>query len=83
MTWHQVPFRKVHSIEEIGEQCIGIDSSLGSLVDKAVPLTEYAWKYRYPGNPDEPSVQEAKVVLSIAKEVLAAVLERMPSDVRE
>ena len=35
------------SSEEIGEQCLGIDPTLKGLIDRAVPLTEYAWKFRY------------------------------------
>lgn len=50
LTWHDRPFRKTHSLEELGEQCLEIDSTLKSLVDRVVPLTEYAWKSRYPGS---------------------------------
>ena len=38
LTWHQVPFRKTHSLEELGEQCLAIDGSLKGMVDRAVPL---------------------------------------------
>ena len=40
LTWHGRPFRKTHSLEEIGEQCLGIDPTLKGLIDRAVPLTE-------------------------------------------
>ena len=46
LTWHQIPFRKTHSLEEVGEQCLAIDADLKATVDRAVPLTEYAWKFR-------------------------------------
>jgi HEPN domain-containing protein len=49
LTWHDVPFRKTHSLEELGRQCVVIDQSLLNLVDQAVPLSEYAWTFRYPG----------------------------------
>jgi HEPN domain-containing protein len=55
LMWHNIPFRKTHSLEEIGEQCLDLDSSLRDLIDRAVPLTEYAWRFRYPGNPDDPT----------------------------
>lgn len=48
LTWHDHPFRRTHSIEEVGEQCLLIDNSLRSVVDAAAPLTGYAWKFRYP-----------------------------------
>ena len=48
LMWHSVPFRKTHSLEELGEQCLDVDSTLRARIDCAVPLTEYAWKFRYP-----------------------------------
>jgi HEPN domain-containing protein len=49
LTWHHQTFRKTHSLEELGEQCLTISPVLKPLIDRAVPLTEYAWKFRYPG----------------------------------
>ena len=37
LTWHNCPFRKTHSLEEIGEQCLAFDQTLKLLVDRAVP----------------------------------------------
>jgi HEPN domain-containing protein len=37
LTWHDVPFRRTHSLEEIGELCISADNSLQGLVDRAAP----------------------------------------------
>jgi HEPN domain-containing protein len=85
LTWHNRPFRKTHSLEEIGEQCLEIDQTLNPMVDRAVPLTEYAWKFRYPGGPDEPeepSVAEAQEALAHAREVYEVVLSRLPAEVR-
>ena len=48
LIWNNIPFRKTHSIEEIGEQCLDIDSTLKDLIDQGVPLTEYALEFRYP-----------------------------------
>jgi len=85
LTWHNRPFRKTHSLEEIGEQCLEIDQTLKPMVDRAVPLTEYAWKFRYPGVPDEPeepSMSEAQEALVRAREVREAVLSRLPAEAR-
>ena len=57
-----------------------MDSTLRSLIDRAVPLTEYAWKFRYPGEPEEPSREEADEALAIAREIYAAVVSRLPSE---
>lgn len=82
LSWHNVAFRKTHSLEEIGEQCLQIDSTLKPIIDRAVPLTDYAWRFRYPGEPDEPSVAEAQEALSIAHEVYEGVLIRLPEQTR-
>ena len=82
LTWHDAPFRKTHSIEELGRQCTGIDANLGSLIDQAVPLTEYAWRFRYPGEPVSPTQREAEDALQVAKSVYGAVVERLPEEAR-
>ena len=80
--WQGVPFRKTHSLEELGEQCLDLDITLKDLVDQAVPLTEYAWKFRYPGDIEEPSSQEVQEALQIAREVHRAILARLPQQVQ-
>lgn len=80
--WHDVPFPKTHELEEIGEACIKLDVTFREIVDRAVPLTEYAWKFRYPGGPDQPSKKEAQDALAIATEVFEEVLKRLPKEVR-
>jgi HEPN domain-containing protein len=82
LAWHDVPFRKTHNIEELGRACVALDATLRTIVDRAVPLTEYAWKFRYPGEPTEPSREEAEAALAAAREVLEALLSRLPGEVR-
>jgi HEPN domain-containing protein len=80
LTWHQQPFRKTHSIEELGEQCLQIDSSLKAVIDRAVPLTEYAWQFRYPGEPETPTKEESESAVKIGKEVFFEILSRLPKE---
>lgn len=35
--WHDRPFRKTHSLEELGEACLAIEPGLRPIVDRAVP----------------------------------------------
>lgn len=81
LTWHSTPFSKTHSIEDVGEQCLPFDASLKPIVDDAIPLTQYAWKYRYPGEPVEPDEVEARQALALARKVYDAVLARLPTEV--
>jgi hypothetical protein len=75
-------FRKTHNLEEIGEQCLGVDPSLRQVVDQAVPLSEYAWKFRYPGEPAQPGAEEVAEALVTARAVFEAMVSRMPAEVR-
>jgi HEPN domain-containing protein len=81
LSWHRIPFRKTHNLVELGEACCGIDRSLEAALRVAAPLTEYAWKFRYPGDPESPTAEEAEAALATAREVFASVLRRLPSDV--
>ena len=80
LAWNDRPFRKTHSLEELGRTCVGIDGTLVSLVDEAVPLTEYAWAFRYPGAPPVPEVAEAQAALALAERVVGAVAGRLPKE---
>jgi HEPN domain-containing protein len=82
LAWHQRPFRKTHNLEEIGEQCLAIDPTLSETVDQAVPLTEYAWRFRYPGDPKGIDANEAGEALKTASIVHDAILCRLPPDAR-
>jgi HEPN domain-containing protein len=82
LTWHDQPFRKTHNLVELGEPCAAIVPSLEPLLRRAAVLTEYAWRFRYPGEPEEPPAEEADEALTLAREVYDAVLARLPRDVR-
>ncbi len=82
LVWHDVQFRKTHNLLEVGLQCAEVDPTLEDLMRRAAPLTEYAWKFRYPGDLDEPAIAEAEEALAIAREVYEVVLNRLPRDAR-
>ena len=82
LAWHDRPFRKTHNLIEIGEQCAAIDPGLEPVLRRAAVLTEYAWKFRYPGDPDEPSREETEEAFRLARDVHDAIIGRLPADVR-
>jgi len=81
LSWHRIPFRKTHNLVELGGACCQIDPSLESPLRRAAPLTEYAWKFRYPGDPEEATDEEAAAALAAAREVFDVILGRLPSEV--
>lgn len=82
LTWHDVRFRRIHDLEEIGRQCVEVDLTLGSLMERAGALSQYASRFRYPGAPYEPRVEEGQAAMALAREVTEAVLTRLPREVR-
>ncbi len=78
LTWHDLPFRKTHSLEELGQACLGIDGGLKAVVDAAVPLTEFAWAYRYPGDFATPVRADVDAALLVARALVGAVRGRLP-----
>ena len=81
LVWHNQVFRRTHAIEEIGQQALAIDRSLEPMIDHAVPLSEYAWRFRYPRDPSDPSRDEAVSALAIARELHRELLARLPPEV--
>ena len=78
LAWHDEPFRKTHSIEELRRACVAIAPDLAPVIDSAVPLTEYAWKFRYPGDAGEPSREETERALQSARSLVLAVEALLP-----
>lgn len=76
-----MPFPKTHDLEKLGRACAQIAPSLEALVDEAVPLTEYAWRFRYPGEVEGPGREEVEAALATARRVYEAVSEQLPSGV--
>lgn len=77
-----MPFRKTHNLTVIGKQCAELEPSLNTLFARASGLTEYAWKFRYPGAPVEPALEEAEGALATARDVYEGILARLPEEVR-
>ncbi|MFB3902596.1 MAG: hypothetical protein ACE15E_04030 [Acidobacteriota bacterium] len=82
MSWHETPFGKVRDLGMLGRQTSLLDASLEPVCRRAESLTTYAWRFRYPGEPTDPTLEEAVAALGIAREVYDAILARLPEEVR-
>jgi len=80
LAWHDVPFSKTHIIKELGRLCVALDATLNVSVGPASSLTDYAWKFRYPGGGVLPSLKETKDAVEIARELFKVVLSRLPGE---
>ncbi len=82
LTWHDIAFRMVHELGEIGRQCLQADPTLAGLLQSANSLTKYAVRFRYPGAPYEPTLEEARDVAALAGDVVEAITSRVSADAR-
>ena len=82
LTWHDIAFRQVHELGEIGRQCLHADPTLSDLLQRANSLTKYAVRFRYPGAPYEPAFEKARGAHALAREVLEAIMARLREKVR-
>ena len=80
LTAHDSPFRKTHDLDELALACGRVDPALEREVDPAREMTAFAWKFRYPGETDEPSREEAEAVLVLARKVYETVRSRLPKE---
>lgn len=80
LSMHEEPFRKTHDLDELGTAAAAHDPSLRDVLGRATELTPYAWRFRYPGTPSVPTMDEAREALRIAREVYEAVLARLPDE---
>jgi hypothetical protein len=57
------------------------DGTLASAVEDVTPLTEYAAKFRYPGAPWEPTLQEAQESIALARTFVHTIREKLPASI--
>ncbi len=78
LTSHDKPFKKTHDLDELSRACLETDHTLQSIVQPVIPLTVFAWEFRYPGDSVVPSLTEAHSALTLAESLYKAVLQRLP-----
>jgi hypothetical protein len=64
---HDRPFPKIHNLEELGSLCAA---------------AQQAVRFRCPGEPCSPSVEEAREALVLAGRIVADILARLPGQVQ-
>ena len=73
LTHHDHPFRKTHDIGELAHACLAHDPSLEDLLRRSVPLSEYAWRFRYPGEVFEPEPDEVRGAVDLSTRVVETI----------
>jgi HEPN domain-containing protein len=83
LIWHDVAFPKVHDLHKIGAMCVAIVGDLKQTIAPVAELTGFATVYRYPGAEIEVGPEDAREWLHQSERVRAAVLEKLPADIRD
>ena len=76
------PFRKTHNLTELGGAVARLETSLADLMRSASLMTEFAWRFRYPGELATVSQEDAMRALDTAESVLVAVVSVLPAACR-
>jgi HEPN domain-containing protein len=76
------PFRKTHNLTELGGAVARLETSLADLMRSASLMTEFAWRFRYPGELATVSQEDAMRALDTAESVLVAVVGALPAACR-
>jgi HEPN domain-containing protein len=78
LVYHERPFRKTHNLTELGGAVARIEPALAELMREASLMTEFAWRFRYPGDSASVSERDALQSIELAERVLAEVRGRLP-----
>ena len=77
LIWHEQPFPLTHDLAVLLRLCVSIDSGIAPGVEPALDLTQFAARFRYPGEDEVPSLEEARQWVAAAAGVLDCVSIRI------
>lgn len=85
LTLSAMPFRKTHSLNELGDQVVAVHPDLAALVDVLRPRSTWSFAFRYPMDDiaaeDEPTLTDLEATRLTVAELraqLARLLETAP-----
>jgi len=76
LTWHEKIFR-TDDLEQLKQLCVEADASTAEVLAGVEQLTEYAFRFRYPNDLEEPDFDQATETLRFAARLVGAVLARV------
>lgn len=82
LTWHGRIFGKTHNIAHLGLQALELARDLDAMLGECAHLSDYARRFRCPGEPAEPAPDEPEEALALARRLNEAVLAMLPREVQ-
>ena len=80
LTWHQVTFKRTHDLDELKQLCLPFAGAAATFLSGIKLLSQYAWRFRYPGAPYSSDQKEAEVARDAAWLLLDAVTTQLESE---
>ena len=77
LTWFQIEFPKTHAIEQLLDLVKQADTETASSLRGTAALTPYGVDIRYPSDQPEPSLEEARRAIELARTIREAVSSRL------
>ena len=77
LTWRQIPFKKTHDLDELKQSCLPVAAEASAQLDGIERLSQYAWRFRYPGAPISPAQGEAEEARHAAGRLLDAMAAQL------
>jgi HEPN domain-containing protein len=78
LTFREVEFDWSHNITYLLRLCTGKDPSFAEFEPTAARLTQFAVQFRYPTSEPMPAIKESRQALSVARDLVQFVLQRLP-----
>lgn len=82
LVWNGVTYPLTHDIRKLMDLCAPVDPSLDAALAVAVGLTQFAVRFRYPGE-DQPTVDESRYWLDLARRTCEEVRLRLPAAAKD
>ena len=82
LVYRQHAFRRTHNLTELGGAVARLNPQLADLMRNASLLTEFAWRFRYPGDLTIISPADALRAIETAERVHLGVIAALPGNCR-
>jgi HEPN domain-containing protein len=82
LVWRGIKYPLTHDIRKLLDLCAPLDSTLDGALTAAVDLTQFAVRFRYPGE-EQPTPEEARSWLDLARRTYEEVRLRLPVDAKD
>jgi len=77
LIWQEQPFPLTHDLAVLLRLCVSLDPGIATGVEPALDLTQFAARFRYPGEDEIPSIEEARQWVAAAAGVVDCVSIRI------